>query len=274
MTTDTPREWRLTGDLAQNYERFGVPVIFRAWAEDLVQRAGLREGDRVLDVGCGTGIVSRLAVGKVGERGAVSAIDLLPAMLEVGKSADPASERIDWRQASANALPFDGGKFDVVLCQQAMQFFPDKPAAAREMHRVLKPGGRAVISVWQEIDQLPGYAALADCLAERLGPGAASFMGMLCALGDVNALQQLLEQAGFRDTALESVTMDYRVPSVEDFVWQMTQMTPLGSNPAVGDADASTRAKVIQDLESKLSSYISDEGLAFPLVAHVALARK
>lgn len=274
MAEMSPREWQVKGNLAENYERYLVPVIFRPWAADLIERLELGEDERLLDVGCATGTVARAAAARPGRRGLTAGIDLLQGMLDVAEAVTPPDTPIEWRQANASALPFDDGTFDVVVCQQALQFFPDKAGSLREMHRVLAPGGRLLVGVWQELEHIPGYQALVDALGRHVGPTAVSFVQMLGALGSEDELRELIEGAGFRETEIEAVTKEYRAPSVEEFVWQIMQATPLGTNPDVGQADEGTRSVVIEEIGTRLESYTGDDGLAFPTPAHVATARK
>src|SRR5687767_12566054 len=106
------------------YERLLVGPLFRPFAELTVERAQLRAGDRVLDVACGTGIVARLAKNRVGDGGTVVGVDLSPPMIAVARSIEPS---VEWREGDACALPVrDPERFDVVMCQQGLQFFPDK----------------------------------------------------------------------------------------------------------------------------------------------------
>jgi ubiquinone/menaquinone biosynthesis C-methylase UbiE len=128
------------------YERWLVGPLFKPWAEMTFDRLALSPGDRVLDIACGTGIVARVARERLGDAGYVLGVDVNPDMLAVARSAAPS---IDWREGNASALPLrDGEQFDVVVCQQGLQFFPDKAAAAGEMRRAL---ATAVESPW-----LPG----------------------------------------------------------------------------------------------------------------------
>jgi ubiquinone/menaquinone biosynthesis C-methylase UbiE len=135
------------GSAPGNYERYFVPVIGAPLATDLIDIAGLRPGERVLDVACGTGIVARLAAERVGSTGTVTALDINPAMLAVARSVASPGMSIEWYESSAEAMPLPDEAFDVVLCQLGLQFFPDRLAALREMQRVLAPGGRLVICV-------------------------------------------------------------------------------------------------------------------------------
>jgi len=121
----------------QMYEHHLVGPLFRPWALALLDEARLREGERALDVACGTGIVARLAQERVGTRGRVAAVDLSAPMLEVARDLSPA---IDWREGDAAALPLrEGETFDVVFCQQGLQFFGDR--ADVELARLVSEAG-------------------------------------------------------------------------------------------------------------------------------------
>lgn len=126
---------------AEAYERYLVPAIFLPSGEDLIRRAAPVGEERVL-VACGTGAVARQVAPLVGTGGMVVGLDLSPAMLAVARGLPvPGGAAIEWREGSAGALPFPEGSFDLVLCQQGLQFFPDRAAALRDMRRVLRPGG-------------------------------------------------------------------------------------------------------------------------------------
>lgn len=133
-----------------NYSRHLAPAVFQPWAEILVKRTGVHRGDRVLDIASGSGVVARQAAGIAGSEGAVVATDVSEPMLAVASSAAevPGAASIDYVPADVAALPFPDDAFDVVLCQQGFQFFTDRPAAARQVLRVLRPGGLAGIAVW------------------------------------------------------------------------------------------------------------------------------
>ena len=144
----SPQErWQVSGNAPEAYEHSLVPTLFTPWAHDLIARAALRPGERVLDVACGTGIVARLAAAHVGIAGHVIGVDLNPGMLAVARAQTltTASARVEWRAGDANALPCDNATFDVVFCQQGLQFFPDKDRTLREMYRVLAPEGRLAL---------------------------------------------------------------------------------------------------------------------------------
>ena len=127
--------WQLAHDAAVAYEKDFVPAIFAQWPPVLAEVAGMKPGDRVLDVACGTGILARDAADRVGSTGRVTGFDLNEAMLAVARRL---RAEINWRQGDAGKLPFEDGAFDVVVSQFALMFFPDQVAALREMWRVLR----------------------------------------------------------------------------------------------------------------------------------------
>ena len=274
MPRESVASWQLVGDIAQNYERYFVPAIFRPWAEDVINRAALRSGERVVDLACGTGIVSRLAAERVGVGGKVVGLDINPAMLQVASSQPNAGAAIDWRQASADAIPFPDGSFDVALCQQALQFFPDRVAALAEMHRVLAVGGRLVASTWRDVQHCPGYCALADAMERYVGPEPATFIRATGSLDSREVLEEELAAARFHEVAVSSIAMTIRFPSPEDFVLQFVQATPMALFPCVSDADAATRLRVVGEVATALHPYLDEGGVAFPIEAHIASARK
>ncbi len=133
-------QWQVMGNAAEIYQRALVPAIFGPWAPRVVELAGLRPGERVLDVACGTGVVARLAAEAVGADGRVAALDMNPGMLAVAAAVPAKGAAIEWIEGSAEALPFADAGFDAVCCQLGLQF-PDREGALHEMARVAVPGG-------------------------------------------------------------------------------------------------------------------------------------
>jgi ubiquinone/menaquinone biosynthesis C-methylase UbiE len=157
--------WQMDASAPELYERYLVPAITSVWANDLLDRIRPTREESVLDIACGTGVVARL-VEQRGHGGRLIGIDLNTAMLAVARKKSPA---VEWIEGSALNLPFEAGSFDVVLCQLGLQFFPDRPLALREMVRVLKPGGRAGLSVYSAIERTPAAHAFVQALDRYLG---------------------------------------------------------------------------------------------------------
>jgi len=147
------------------YREHLEPVVFRPWAQRLITCVGLTPGQSVLDVASGTGVVARAAASVVGPTGAVIASDLSPAMLtQVRLDADPAVAPITTLVCSADDLAALDASVDVVLCQQGMQFFPDRAAAVREMHRVFRPGGAVGVAVWSSSARVEPFDTYSEVL--------------------------------------------------------------------------------------------------------------
>lgn len=215
------------GSAAENYERYFVPAIGAPLAAALVGAAAPQPGERALDVACGTGVLTRLVAERVGPTGAVAGLDANPQMLAVARSVPARGAAIAWYESSAAALPFPDGSFDLVACQMGLQFFQDKAAALREQHRVLAPGGRAVLNLPGPTPSL--FQALADALARHASPRAAGFVHAVFSLHDATAIRALMNEADFQDVRVAASTATLRLPAPAEFMWQYIHSTPLAS---------------------------------------------
>lgn len=215
--------------------------------------------------------MARLAAHRVSPGGAVTGLDLNPGMLAVARSIPLASDvRMDWREGSTMALPFADALFNVVLCQQGLQFFPDRVAALREMHRVLVPRGRLGLSVWRPLQHNPYMATRGNALEHHVSAEAAASARTVCALGDAEELRSLILQAGFWEVRISIAILVMRFASVEAFVPGQFAATPFAG--AVAALDAPARAALLEDVRMALRSYTDDTGVAVPIEAHVATA--
>jgi SAM-dependent methyltransferase len=180
---------------------------------------------------------------------------------------------IEWREGSAVDLPLADAAFDVVFCQQGLQFFPDRAKALSEMHRVLAPGGRLVLSVWREIEQSPGFAILAEVLTRHIGSEAGTLMTSgPFGLSDPEQLRDLIAGAGFADITINSAVKPLRFLSPAEFVLRYTAGSAL-AGPVAAVTDQA-RSALLAEVETGLRSYVDDRGLAFPIASSLAVARK
>ncbi len=140
-----------TGSVPEFYERFLVPLIFEPYAADLTIRIADLGSRSVLEVACGTGVVTRAMSAGLDADTVITATDLNQPMVDHAASLSTASE-VRWRQADVMNLPFEDGSFDVVVCQFGVMFFPDRPAAFAEIRRVLRPGGVFLFNTWDRIE--------------------------------------------------------------------------------------------------------------------------
>ncbi|MCC6790317.1 MAG: class I SAM-dependent methyltransferase [Thermomicrobiales bacterium] len=268
MTVDEPR-WRdVGGNAAEQYGRSLAPAMFAPWAPTLVERAGVRPGQRVLDVACGTGVATRAAADATGPDGHVTGLDNSAAMLDVARATSPAA--IEWIEASATAMPLPDGSYDIVLCQQGLQQIPDRLAALREMRRVLVPGGRLAILVWSRIEENPGMAALVAALERHVGPEAARNRRAPFALGDSTEVRRLIGDAGFDDLRIETLIEAAGFPSPESIFRYQLASTPLTT---IGELSAEICRAIEAEMRSALAGWFAGETFALPMSAHLALAR-
>ncbi len=257
-----------SGGPAVNYERYFVPAIAAPLGRDLVELAELRPGEQVVDVACGTGVVTRLAADLVGDGGVVG-VDLHPGMLQVARAA--AGDRAcEWREARADALPLGDATFDVGLCQMGLQFFSNRPGALRELHRVVRPGGRIAVN-------LPGptpapMAVLEQALRRHVGPPAGGFVATVFSLHDPDELRALLEEAGFTDVQARSERKPLGGARAEDFLWQYVFSTPIAE--AVSALDDAARAELQDEVVSGWEPFCDDGALVLEVDVTSATGRR
>ena len=263
--------WRLDGSAPEIYERYRVPGEFEPLARLFLTRMGLQRGERVLDVACGTGIVARLAAAQVGESGHVTGLDINEAMLDVARAKGSGSSTLEWRTGEAGSLPFAEREFDVVLCQQGLQFFADKLTALREMLRVLTPGGRLGLAVWQSLEHDPYGLVIADALSRHVSQDAADRAGH--ALGDESELRALLVEAGFCEVQIRTERLVRTMgPPHESVAMQLASSGRLAA--IVGALSAEARAKLFSDIITALQPFRHGQGLRIPRGTFIALARR
>src|SRR3712207_963530 len=182
---DEAERFQVSTEAAETYEARFVPAIFAEWAPLLADLAGVRPGQEVLDVACGTGIVARTVSDRLAGDGRVVGVDLNDAMLTVARRVRP---DLEWRPGEGAALPLPHPSFDWVLCQMARMFFPDRTAALREMARVTRPGGTVALCVPAALEQQPAYGPFVAMAAEHAGPEARILLGTYWACGDLDRL--------------------------------------------------------------------------------------
>lgn len=252
------------------YERWLVGPLFRPWAETTLDELALSSGNRVLDIACGTGIVARVARERLGEAGYIVGVDISPDMLAVARAVEPA---IDWREGNASTLPLrDGEQFDVVVCQQGLQFFPDKPAAAAQMRRALAKGGRLAVATWRPDDEIPLFRELRRVAERHLG----AIADQRYSLGDAAALEALLRDAGFHEVRSRTVSRTIHFVEGAPFL-RLNAMALVGMSSSGKEMGDQERKRVVDEIVSEsasvLEQYTYGSGTAFELSTNLATAQ-
>jgi SAM-dependent methyltransferase len=262
-----PERWQVSMDAAEVYESCFVPAIFSGWAGPVADAAAIRTGDKVLDVGCGTGVLAREALGRVGQEGQVVGLDLNEGMLTVAARAEP---KIEWRQGDAASLPFKDASFDVVVSQFALMYFPDRVASLSQMWRTLASAGRLAVAVWASIDHARGYQILADIAARQCGAEAAGVLTAPFVLGDQAVLAKLFVDGGISGAEVTLHAGSIRFPSVKEFIRIEVKGSPLAD---MLSADAIET--LVAESERELAEFVVPSGgIIMPMDAHIVTASK
>jgi ubiquinone/menaquinone biosynthesis C-methylase UbiE len=263
--------YQISGDAAQLYVQYSARYFTGPWVPELVGLAALRPGERVLDVACGTGVVARLAAPQVGSTGQVTGLDFNAGMLAVARALPPPSGVIiNWVEGSAVAMDLPHASIDVILCQQGLQYFPDKHAALREMRRVLVPGGRALLSIWKSAS--PYNIAVGEALERHVGTEIATKYRASRVVPDAEALRRLFLEAGFRAVEVRPSSRVVRLPSIEKFVLGHLSGSPVAG--AVADLSEERRAALARLVKTALQPYAEGDGVAVPDETNIAMAHK
>jgi ubiquinone/menaquinone biosynthesis C-methylase UbiE len=204
--TDATRFQFTNPSVPKAYDEFFVPRLFEPWAKLLLDEAELRPGQAILDVATGPGTVARLAAIRLGAQGRVVATDIAQPMLDIAKAKTqpPGSASIEYLQSPAAPLAVPTATFDVVLCQQGLQFFPDRAGALQEMRRVLKPTGGVAIAVWAELERNRIFAAFHAALRATVPSELAELITAPFSWPSGAALKAAAEEAGFRKVRLST----------------------------------------------------------------------
>lgn len=263
MTT-TPERFQITREQAEIYEERLVPALFAHWVEPMLDAVGLGAGQSVLDVACGTGVLTRHAADRVGPDGRAVGLDLNQAMLDVASRVRP---DVDWRRGDVAAIPFDDDSFDVVTCQAALFFFPDVTAALREMGRVARRNGRVGVQVFSPIGEQPAYGPWVAMVARHAGQDAWRLLGTYWSQGDTDRLRLRCTEAGLWVDDVRDLERPASFPSVEAMVLTEVNSTPLADRLTPAQLD-----RILADSHQVLAPFEADGGLRLPLAGSILVA--
>ena len=259
-----------TGSIPENYDKYLGPMLLHAFADDLASRVPAAPGVRVLEIACGTGIVTERLLRRLAGRGTVVATDLSEAMFASAaqRIRDP---NVTWRQADGTKLPFPEGAFDAVVCQFGLMFFPDKVAGVREAYRVLAPGGRYCFNVWDAIERNPVQRIAHETLGGFFPTNPPQFYNIPFSLRDTGQIRDWLERAGFTDIDIETVAKVGSGPSARNAAIGLIE-----GNPVYTDI-MKRRPDALREIETAVANKIAAElgdPVRAPLRAHVFCAHK
>jgi SAM-dependent methyltransferase len=276
MSTDWRANFASAGlDAMTAYDEILVPRLFDPWADLLLDEVGVAPGDAVLDVACGPGTVARRAAVRAGPTGSVTACDLSPAMLGLAAAKPPleGAAPITYRQCPADGLDVPDATFDVALCQQGLQFFPDRVGALTEMRRALKPGGRAGVAVWCATEECPFWDALASAVGDVLGNEAeVGYRAGPWGLPEAGELARLFDAAGFTNVVVRRHT---RPVAFDGGPAQLVATLAAASvGPQVAALDDEGRAALLAAAEAALTPFLHNGEVRSEAATHIVRATR
>ena len=240
------------GSIPENYDRYLGPVLFEPYAKDLAERVHVPDGGSLLEVACGTGIVTRHLRDRLSPSVRIVATDLNDAMINFASQKFRSDENIEWKPADALALPFGDESFHAVVCQFGLMFFPDKQQGVNEAFRVLKPNGQFIVSVWDDIAQVD-LAKTAEIVIKQFFPeNPPDFYDVPFSFHEPEKLRALLASAGFREIKIDVVPFPCVSASAQDAAHGLIHGNPVIT--AINERDPAKAPEVEAALADKIAA--------------------
>jgi ubiquinone/menaquinone biosynthesis C-methylase UbiE len=259
------------GSIPENYDKYLGPVLFEPYARDMARRLEVKEGGSVLEVACGTGIVTRRLRERLPKSVRLVATDLNQPMIDYARGKPGMPVGIEWRQADACALPFEDGFFDAVVCQYGLMFVPDKDLALREARRVLASGGTCHLSVWDSLERNRFVLLANETILKFFTNDPPTFYEIPFCLHRQDELKRMLAGAGFSDVKSEAVSFQSESPSARDLARGLIEGNPVGG--AIRERGKAGAEEVIEAVAKVLARELGDRPARVPLHAFVLTAR-
>ena len=260
--------WQVDTSAAEIYEEKLVPALFGEWTAHCVEAAGVKAGDHVLDVACGTGVVARAVASIVSKTGSVVGVDKNEGMLAVAQRVCP---DLEWRKGDVEELPFENDTFDAVICQAALMYFPNPEDALKEMRRVAKPDGVVVVQVWGELKDSPCFVKLIELIGKHIGDRAHAILAAPFVLSDKDALKSMFEIAGFASVDIRTRIGTCRYPTCDEFLHAEVESSPIA--PLLREKSEDAYNAYFENARVKLAEFCLDTGeIVFDLPGHIVTA--
>ena len=260
------------GTIPANYDRYLGPIFFHQYADDLAARLPVTRGMRVLEIACGTGIVTERLLRRLGGQGTLVATDLNDAMIAHARTRILDDPALEWRQADGTSLPFPDRSFDAAVCEFGLMFFPDKLKGVREVFRVLRPGGLYLFNVWDRMERNPVARIAHETFRAFLPDDPPQFYQTPFSLHDPAVVRGFLDAAGFVDVERTTVEKTGRSASAAE-----TAIGLVEGNPVYGTI-MERRPDALPDIKAavarKVAAELGDHPVRCPLSAHVFSARR
>ena len=272
MSSPLSNDSVFAGPVPRVYDEYLVPLIFQQYARDITSRVGRLRPARVLEIACGTGVVTRSLAESLADDAEIIAMDLNQPMLDYG--ARKGTKRpVEWRQGDALQLPLEDDSFDVVVCQFGVMFFPDKPRAFAEAKRVLKPGGTYVFNTWDRIEDNEFADVVTSSLASVFPDDPPRFMARTPhGYHEVDAVRSDIEKGGFASAQIDTVAKRSRADSPRVPALAYCHGTPLRDE--IFARDPSRVDEATAACEDAIAARFGSGAVVSKIQAHIIEARK
>ena len=264
---------RFDGSIPEMYDQHLGELLFEPYAADIADRVAKRRPRKVLEIAAGTGIASRRLLKALPRGTALTVTDLNTPMLEYAQHKIGADGRgAEWRQADAQDLPFPNESFDAVVCQFGVMFFPDKHKRLREFNRVLEKGGALIFNVWDSLERNPVGMITHSTIGKFFQTDPPDFYQIPFGLGDVSEVRRLVEEAGFKEIVIETLSLTGSSESPESAALGLVRGNPVIN--MISERGTANIDEIVRAVARAVEEQFGARPLRVPLRAHVVSAVK